>query len=148
MTCHYVEDPLEAALIGCHVTGSHSGEKEECVRLLNSYTAYTHRQFPKEVLCVEEPTPKEQEKSMPKAELKALPSHLRYCSLTLITSSLLSSVLNWIAHNWKNCRMCSKSIRVPLVMVLMILRDSILNFVCIASFLMKVIDPADNLSAV
>jgi len=34
-TCHSVQDPLEAALIGCHVTGSHSGEKEEYARLLN-----------------------------------------------------------------------------------------------------------------
>ena len=58
-TCHYVGDPLEATLIGCYVTNSHSGEKEEYARLFNESTAYTHRQSPKEVLSVEEPAAKE-----------------------------------------------------------------------------------------
>jgi len=46
-TCHSVEDPLEAALIGCHVTGFHSGEKEGYARLLNESTTYTDRRFPR-----------------------------------------------------------------------------------------------------
>jgi len=40
---HSVEDPLEAALIGRHVTGLHSREKEEYARLLNESTTYVHR---------------------------------------------------------------------------------------------------------
>jgi len=43
MTCQYMGDPLKAALISCHVTGSHSGEKMEYTKLLNSSTIYTHR---------------------------------------------------------------------------------------------------------
>jgi len=78
MTCHSVEDPLEAALIGCHMTGSHSGKKEEYARLLNISTTYTPRHSLGEVLNVEELTSKEKEKSPPKVELKPLPSHLRY----------------------------------------------------------------------
>ena len=77
-TCHLVEDPLEAALIGYHVTGSYSGENEEYARLLNESTAYAHRKSPKEVLSVEELLSKEEEKSVLKVELKPLPSHLRY----------------------------------------------------------------------
>ena len=38
-----VEDPLEAALIGCYATDSCSGEKEEYARLLNDSTAYMPR---------------------------------------------------------------------------------------------------------
>ena len=77
-TYHYVGDPLEAVLIGCHVIGSHSGENEKYARLLNASIAYTHMQSPKEILSVEEPASKEPEKCPPKAELKPLPSHLRY----------------------------------------------------------------------
>ena len=76
-TCQSVEDPLEAALIGCHVTGSHSGEKEEYVRLLNESTVYAPRQSYKEILSVEESIPKKEEECPPKVELKPLPSHLR-----------------------------------------------------------------------
>jgi len=65
-TRHSMEDPLEAALIGCHVTSSHSGEKEEYAKLLNESIAYAHRQFPKEVLNVEELPSKEEEKSHPR----------------------------------------------------------------------------------
>jgi len=43
MTCHSVEDPLEAALIGFHVTSSHSEENKEYARLLNTSTTYTPR---------------------------------------------------------------------------------------------------------
>jgi len=63
---------------GCHVTGSHSGEKEDYARLLNESTTYAHRQFPTEVLSVEELPFKEEEKSTPKVDLKPLSSHLRY----------------------------------------------------------------------
>jgi len=42
-----------------------------------------------------------------------------------------------MASSWKNCWMCFESIGVPLVTVLMILRDLVLHYVCIASFLMK-----------
>jgi len=77
-TFHSVEDPLEVALIGCHVTDSHSMEKEEYARLLNESTAYAHRKFPKEVISVEELSSKEEEKSASKVELKPLPSHLRH----------------------------------------------------------------------
>ena len=60
------------------MTGSHSGEKEEYAQLLNESIIYTHRQFPKEVLRVEEPTSKAQEKCPSKVELKPLRSHLMY----------------------------------------------------------------------
>ena len=43
LTSHSVKDPLEAVVIGCHVSGSHSGEKEEYARLLDASTAYTPR---------------------------------------------------------------------------------------------------------
>ena len=41
MTCHSIEDPLEAILICCHVISSHIEEKEEYARLLNESVAYT-----------------------------------------------------------------------------------------------------------
>jgi len=78
MTCHSVEDPLEAALIGFHMTGSHSGKKEEYDRLLNISTGHTPRHSPGEVLNIEELASKEKEKSPPKVELKPLPSYLRH----------------------------------------------------------------------
>jgi len=78
MTCHFVEDPLEATLVSCHVTGSQSGETEEYARLLDASTAYTGRQSPWEVLSVEQRSSKEEEKSSPKVELKPLPPLLRY----------------------------------------------------------------------
>jgi len=40
---HSVEDPLEATLIDCHVTGLQLREKEEYARILNDYTNYAHR---------------------------------------------------------------------------------------------------------
>ena len=64
-----VDDPLEAALIGCHITKSSSGEKEEYARLLNE----SHE----EIHSVEEPTSKKEEERPPKVELKPLPPHLR-----------------------------------------------------------------------
>ena len=73
-----VEDPLEAALIGCHITNSGSGEKEEYARLLNDSTAYLPRQSCEEIHSVEEPTSKKEEERPLKVELKLLPSHLRY----------------------------------------------------------------------
>jgi len=78
-----LEDPLEVAFISCHVTGSHSEEKEEYARLLNKPTAYAHRQCPKEVLSVEELPSKEEEKSTLTIELNPLPFHLRYEFLDL-----------------------------------------------------------------
>jgi len=54
LTFHSAEDPIEAALVACHVTGSHLEEKEEYARLLNTSTTYMHRQSPKEILSVEE----------------------------------------------------------------------------------------------
>ena len=71
-------DPLKAALIGCYVTDSHSGEKEEYARLLNESTAYTPRQSPKEVFSVEVQTSKDGKKVSPKVKLKPPPSRLRY----------------------------------------------------------------------
>lgn len=44
--------------------------------------------------------------------------------------------------------MCLESTGMPSVIILMILRDSILHFAYTTSFLMKVIDPPDNLDAV
>ena len=38
MSCHFVEDSLEAALIDCQVTGSHSGGKKKYARLLYAST--------------------------------------------------------------------------------------------------------------
>jgi len=73
-----VGDPLEAALIRCYVTGSHSGEKEEYGRLHHESTAYMHRQSSREVLNVEEPISKELEKCPSKLELKPLSPHLWY----------------------------------------------------------------------
>jgi len=64
-TYHSVEDPLEAALISCHVTRSYSGEKEGYARLLNESTTYAHRQYPAEVLSVGELPSKKEEKSEP-----------------------------------------------------------------------------------
>ena len=40
-TCYFMEDPLEGALVSCHVTGSQSGETEEYNRLLDASIAYT-----------------------------------------------------------------------------------------------------------
>ena len=57
---------------------SYSKEKEEYVRLLNGSTAFMPRQSCKEILSVEESTPKKEEECPPKVELKPLPSHLRY----------------------------------------------------------------------
>ena len=48
-----MEGRLEAVLIGCKVNDSPMREKEEYARLLNAFTAYTHRQSPKEILNVE-----------------------------------------------------------------------------------------------
>jgi len=73
-----MEDPLEAALIGCHETDPQSCEKEEYTKLLDASNACMRRQSPQEVLSVEEHASKEKEKSVPKVELKPLPSHLRY----------------------------------------------------------------------
>jgi len=101
-TYHSVHEPLEATLIDFHATGSHSVEKEEYARLINKSTAYAYRQSPMEILNVEELYSKEEEKSVPKVELKLLPSHLKYEFLLIISSSLLL-VLNWMAPNWKNC---------------------------------------------
>jgi len=98
-TCQSVEDPLEAALINCHIIGSQSREKENYARLLNESTTYAHRKFPTEVLSVSELHSKEEEKREPKIELKPLPSHLKYELLILIINSLLLLVLNWMAPN-------------------------------------------------
>ena len=73
-----MEGPLEATLIGCHVTGSRTEEKEDYARLFNASTTYTHKQSPKEVLHVEEQASDEKEMSTLKVELEPLPSHLRY----------------------------------------------------------------------
>ena len=43
VTLHSVEDPLEASLINCDVTGSYSREKEQYTKLLNESIVYTHR---------------------------------------------------------------------------------------------------------
>ena len=76
-----VEDPLEAALTGCHVINSGSDEKEEYARLLNEFPACLPRQSHRDILGVEEPTPNKEEECPPKVELKPLPSHLRYAFL-------------------------------------------------------------------
>ena len=73
-----VEDPLEAALIGCYATDSCLGEKEEYVRLLNESTAYMPRQPRREILGLEELTSKKEEECPLKVEQKPLPSHLMY----------------------------------------------------------------------
>jgi len=78
MTYHFVEDPLEAALVNCHVTGCQPGETEAYARIVDASIAYTGKQSPMEVLSVEQRDSKEQEKSSPKVELKPLPPHLRY----------------------------------------------------------------------
>ena len=52
MPRHSVEDPLEVILISYNVMDSHTGEKEEYARLLNTSSAYTHKQSPNEVLNV------------------------------------------------------------------------------------------------
>jgi len=83
-TYHLVENLLEAALLGYHVSGSHSGEKDEYAKLLNESTTYAHRQFHAEVLA-EEFSSKKEEKCTPKVELKPLPSHLK------IKQSLIST---------------------------------------------------------
>jgi len=143
-----VGDLLQAGLIGYYATDSHSGEKEEYARFLNESTAYTPRQFTREILSVEEPASKEQEKRPSKVELKPLPSHLRYEFLDsahqfpVIVSAKLDGPI------WKNCWMCSGSIGVPLAIVLMISRDLVLHSACIISFLMKFIAPLDNLCAI
>ena len=76
-----MEDPLEAALTGCHVINSGSTEKEEYARLLNESLAYLPRQSHRDIFAVEEPTPKKEEECSPKVELKPLPPHLRYAFL-------------------------------------------------------------------
>jgi len=48
------------------------------IRLLNESTAYTPRQSYKEILSVEESTPKKEKECSPKVELKPLLSHLMY----------------------------------------------------------------------
>jgi len=68
--------------------------------------------------------------------------------LTPIISTLLSLVLNWMTPNWKNCWMCLESTGVQLVMASMILRDSGPPYACITSFLMKIIDPPNNLNTI
>ena len=73
-----MEDPLEAALIGCYATDSCSGEKEEYARLLDEFIAHMPRQSRREILGVEELTSKKEEECPPKVELKPLPSHLKY----------------------------------------------------------------------
>ena len=73
-----VKDPLEAMLVSCCVTNSHSGEKEEYARLLNRSIAHMPRQSCRGVLSVEEPTSKKEEECPLTVELKPLPSHLRY----------------------------------------------------------------------
>jgi len=78
MTCHFAEDPLEATLVSCHVTGFQSGEMKQYARLLDASISCTGRQSPWEVLSVEQRSSKEEEKSSPKVELKPLPPHLRY----------------------------------------------------------------------
>jgi len=146
-THHSVGDPIEDVLISYYVTDSHSGEKEEYARLLNESTAYTPRQSPKEVLSVEEPASKEQQKCPSKVELKPLSFHLRYeFFFTPLINSLLLLMPNWMGPSWKNYWMCFGSIGVPLAIVLMILQELALYYACIASFLMKAIDRPDNLN--
>ena len=117
MTCHFMEDPLEAALVSCHVTDSQSGEMDEYSRLLESSIAYTRRKSPEEVFSVEQHSSKEEEKSTLKVELKPLPLISGRSSLTMIISSLLLSVLHLTTPNLKNCWACSESIGVPLIVV-------------------------------
>ena len=61
-----VEDPLEGALIVCHVIGSHSKEKEEYARLLNESTIFTHRQSPRRFLVWRSSPPKSKGRARPR----------------------------------------------------------------------------------
>jgi len=44
MTCHSLENPLEANMIGCDVFESQTRKKGECARLYDASIAYTRRQ--------------------------------------------------------------------------------------------------------
>jgi len=46
MTYHFVEDPLEAALVSCHATSSQSCETEAYAKLLDASIAYTEKKIP------------------------------------------------------------------------------------------------------
>ena len=99
------------------------------------------------VFSAEEQATKEKEKSAPKVELKPLCPYLSYELLDLDHRFLVIVSANWMTPNLKNCWMCSRSIGVLSVTVLMVLRDLVLHYACIASFLIKAINPLDNLSA-
>jgi len=77
-TFHSVKDPPEATLVAYHVIDFHFGENKEYALLLNESTSYMHRQSSKEILSVQEPTSKKQEKCQLKIKFKPLPSHLMY----------------------------------------------------------------------
>jgi len=98
MPHHFVEDPLKAITIGCDISKFATGDKEQYATLLNVSPTCTHGQCPNEVLNVEFQDSKEKGKSFSKVDLKLLPPHLRYVSLTLIISSMLLLVLNWMAR--------------------------------------------------
>ena len=53
MTCHSVEDPFEALIIGYNVLESQASKKKDYARLLNASTTYIQKQSPKEVLNIE-----------------------------------------------------------------------------------------------
>ena len=82
---------------------------------------------------MEKLTSKQQEKSMPTVELKSLPSHLRYEFLNSDHKFpfIISSKLDGLQFEKL---LDVLSIGVPLVILLMILRESVLHFACIASF--------------
>jgi len=53
MSFHFMDDPLEAVVIGYDVTGTRIWKNEEYARLFNMSTTSTPRQCPKELFIVE-----------------------------------------------------------------------------------------------
>ena len=71
-----MEDPLEATLVGCRATNSHSGEKEEYSTFLNEPAAYMPRQSRRGVLSVQESTFKKEVPTNSRAKTSTFPSQV------------------------------------------------------------------------
>lgn len=144
-------DPLKPCLIGyCgHMKEADQDEAIEAfTKILDSASVYLPRQHHMEVLNMEVEASKDGKKVAPKVKLKPSSSHLKYeflgpkhTFLVIVSTKLcgrqqkqLSDVL----------RMHSGDISYNINVI----KESMLQFTCIEFFLMKVINPLDNLKDV